>query len=231
MPTAEFVRPVGRVYKPSHAPSHLKAMELEWSKLFASKRSDVVPSHTLVTGQNANDFYSVLPFNMAPQTYSQADIQGNEPVGKSLEEVLFDAGATAKILTSRVSMYLREGWRDKLFHQLDNLLDPDEWDPEDKPLQEKSFATFLKAICDIQPSRRPGLGLAYSGNLIAGWRGNVNGEDRISLEFGADGNVKVIGTRFVGEDPVPFSFVAKVKSLRCTLVQFNCAEWLGCAQA
>lgn len=228
MPSTEIGAPGGRQYQPSHAPSRLKALELEWSKLFASSHGDAMPSHTLVTRQSSSDLYNAAPFTMAPQTYSQADILGTESSGKSLAEALFDAGATAKILTSRVSMYLREGWRDKLFFQLDNLLDPEEWDPDDKPLQAQSFDTFLKAVCDMQPTRRPGLGLTYGGNLIAGWRDPLNGEDRVSLEFSPSGTVLVIGSRMFDGEPVSFSARTPVRALKKTMADLNCAKWLGC---
>jgi hypothetical protein len=148
-----------------------------------------------------------------------------------LQEVLFDAGAKAKISASLVSMYLREGWRDRLFYQLDNLLDPSEWDPKDKPLHAKSFETFLKAICDINPAKRPGLGLSYSGNLIAAWRDSVNRDDRISMEFMPDGKVKLIGSRFIHEEPVSFSALTPVTALKQTLSDMSCSTWLGCEKA
>jgi hypothetical protein len=148
-----------------------------------------------------------------------------------LEQLLFDAGAKAKISASLVSMYLREGWRDRLFQQLDNLLDPSEWDPEDKPLHPKSFETFLKAICDINPSKRPGLGISFSGNLIAAWRDNVNSNDRISMEFMPDGKVKLVGSRLIDEELVLFSALTPVAALKQTLLNLNCSTWLGCEKA
>jgi hypothetical protein len=231
MPIAEAIRPGALVFLPSQVPSHQKTLALEWRKLFQAQPGHAAFSSTLVTRHGATDVYNPATLTMAEQNFSQANVRSATDSERSLEESLFDARAMAKILTSRISMYLREGWRDKLFYQLDNLLDPDEWDPEDKPLQEQSFDTFLKALCDLQPAKRPGLGLAYSGNLIAGWRGNANGNDRMSLEFAPDGKVKVIGTRFVDDDPVHFSFVANVKSLKTSLIKFNCADWMGCAQA
>jgi hypothetical protein len=82
-----------------------------------------------------------------------------EPARKrSLEENLFDATAAVKTLTSQVAMHLDREWRAKLFRQLDSLHDPAEWEAGDIPVQKASFATFLKAICDIRPARRPGPG-------------------------------------------------------------------------
>jgi len=186
----------------------------------------VAQSSTLVTKLGAGDVCNPAALTMAEQNFPQTNIRSSSPNGRSLEESLFDAKAMAKILTSRISMYLREGWRDKVFYQLDNLLDPDEWDPEDKPLQARSFDTFLKAICDLRPSKRPGLGLAYSGNLIAGWRANEN--ERISMEFAPTGQVTLIGSRFIDGELVSFSARAPVRAVKKTLVSLNCAEWLGC---
>ncbi len=227
MPTTEAIRPSALVYQPSHDLLHLKTLALEWRKLFAPHKAFAVSSSTLITRQGDAEVYNPAALTMGEQNFSRANIRGTTHSGRSVEESLFDARAMAKILTSRISMYLREGWRDKLFYQLDNLLDPNEWDPVDKPLQERSFDTFLKAICDLKPAKRPGLGLAYSGNLIAGWRNNEN--ERVSLEFAPTGRVTLIGSRLIDGEPVLFSARAPVSALKKTLVSLNCAEWLGCA--
>ena len=171
--------------------------------------------------------YGAAALTMPTPTYTSADTQRTPGGTTSLDEVLFDAKATAKILTSHVSMYLRDGWRDKLFYQLDNLLDPEEWDPQDKPLQEQSFNTFLKAICDLQPKVRPGLGISHAGHLIAAWRSPQS--DRVSIEFVPGDRVKLVGTTSMNDDPVHFSALASVANLKATLRQFNCAEWIGCS--
>ena len=76
---------------------------------------------------------------------------------KPIEEKIFDATASVKILTAQVAMHLEREWREKLFRQLDSLHDPIGWEPGDLPVQQSSFATFLKAICKIRPKCRPGL--------------------------------------------------------------------------
>ena len=146
----------------------------------------------------------------------------------SVEDELFNAGATAKIMTSRVSMYLRKGWREKLFYQLDLLLDPLEWDPQDIPLQAQSFDTFLKAICDVKPTKRPGIGISNAGNLVAGWRNSENGEDRVSLEFEPSERVLLIGSRVIDGQTESFSARTVVRNLKKTLANMNCTHWLGC---
>ena len=101
----------------------------------------------------------------APSTLTTEVFNGN----KSTEELLYDALAAAKIYTSQVAMHMDRIWRDKLFKQLDSLLDPEEWVEEDVPLQRASFATFLKVMFLFKPNRRPGLGLSATGNLIGAW--------------------------------------------------------------
>jgi hypothetical protein len=126
---------------------------------------------------------------------------------KPLDERLFDALAAVKILTAQVAMHLDREWRDKLFRQMDSLHDAAEWELDDEPIQQSSFATFLKAIVSISPQRRPGLGLSHSGNLIAAWK---TGADRLTIEFLPKDRVRWVlaiqrddePDRFAGQTPV-----------------------------
>lgn len=104
----------------------------------------------------------------------------NGEAQKSLAEQLYDALANAKVLTSQVAMHLSQDWRDRLFHQLDDLLDADDWHDEDKPVENTSFTTFLRTIIHGGVKRRPGLGVSHRGNLIAAW---TRGKDRLTMEF------------------------------------------------
>ncbi len=127
-------------------------------------------------------------------------------VERSLHERLFDALACVKILTANVAMHLDREWRDGLFRQMDSLHDPAEWESDDEPVQQSSFATFLKAILSLKPERRPGLG-SYSGHLIAAW---TTGQDRLTIEFLPNDHVRWVlseyrdgeSDRFAGQTPV-----------------------------
>lgn len=114
------------------------------------------------------------------------------PKSKSLEEKLFDATASVKVLSSKVAMHLNQERRNKLFSQIDSLHDIDEWDEEDMPVKDSSFETFLKAILLISPKRHPGLGLSHKGNLIATWG---NSQDRLVAEFLPKGFVRFVLSR------------------------------------
>lgn len=142
-----------------------------------------------IYSNNSNDkFSNVLAGLVSPLSPSR--IAGTNVI--SLNEKLFEASSTAKILTSQVAMHLDNSFREKLFSQIDLLLDIQDWDPEDKPLQKASFYTFLRTIIFIKPNVFPSLGLSFSGNILAGW---INGKNRLSIEFFSDDKVKWILTR------------------------------------
>lgn len=143
---------------------------------------------------------------------------------KSIEERLFDATATVKILTAQVAMHLDREWRQKLFRQLDSLHDPAEWEPGDLPLQQSSFATFLKAICQIKPKRRPGLGMTSSGHLIAAW---TTGQDRLTVEFLANDRVRWVLTQDSDDGPERFAAQTSVARLYDGLAPYHPEHWFS----
>ena len=143
---------------------------------------------------------------------------------KPLELRLFDALASAKILTSQVAMHLDQNWRNKLFHQIDFLHDPAEWELGDEPLREASFSTFLKAILNIKPERRPGLGLSSEGNLIAAW---TKDSDRLTIEFLPSERVRWVLSRKAEDDIERFAGETRVGRLFDGLKSFNPEHWFG----
>lgn len=99
---------------------------------------------------------------------------------KPLPERLYDALARTKLLTAQVAMHLDVEWRRRIFEQLDDLLDAEDWHEDDVPIKASSFETFLRMIIFSSPSRRPGFGLSNRGYLIAAW---TTGSDRLTIEF------------------------------------------------
>ena len=111
-------------------------------------------------------------YKLAEEAYSFAD--------KPLSEKLYDALAGIKLLTAQVAMHLDAEWRSRLFDQLDDLLDVEDWHEDDIPIKASSFKTFLRMIIFHNPSRRPGFGVSNRGYLIAAW---TNDSDRLTVEF------------------------------------------------
>lgn len=141
----------------------------------------------------------------------------------SVEESLFDATAAVKILTAQVAMHLDREWRTKLFRQLDSLHDPSEWDPNDSPIQQSSFSTFLKAICDIKPARRPGLGLTSAGYLIAAW--TTSKDDRLTIEFLPNDRVRWVISMEFDDDMERLAGQTAVARLRDRLQPYEPRRW------
>jgi hypothetical protein len=154
-----------------------------------------------------------------------------EPVrvsdNRPLEERLFDALAGVKILTSRVAMHLDGQWRAKLFHQLDSLHDPAEWEAGDQPLQQASFATFLRAMLDINPERRPGLGLSHAGHLIAAWTTDA---DRLTIEFLPTDRIRWVLSRHYDGDTDRFAGETGVARLAEGLANYHPEHWFKHAE-
>jgi len=143
---------------------------------------------------------------------------------KELIERLFDALAAAKIMTAQVAMHLDRDWRDKLFRQLDSLHEAAEWEPEDRPLQQASFGTFLKAVLALRPERRPGLGLSHDGHLIAAW---TTDRDRLTVEFLSNDRVKWILARYVEDEPDRFAGLTPVSRLAEGLAPHHPEHWFA----
>lgn len=141
---------------------------------------------------------------------------------RSISEQLFDATAEVKILTSQVAMHFENEWRDRLFAQLDRLHDPDEWDEEDRPIDRLSFSTFLKAIFDLRPAVRPGLGLTNGGNLIAAW---TKGRNRLTLQFMPGARVKWVISRWVDEEMDQVAGDTPVQRLSVALAPYGPNAW------
>jgi hypothetical protein len=111
---------------------------------------------------------------------SLSRVTHEETKPRGLAERLYDARSAAKLLTSQVSMHLDRAWRDRLFRQLDGLLELESWDEGDEVLANTSFATFLRMVLHFGPSARPALGQSYRGNVLADWTVD---QDSLTIEF------------------------------------------------
>src|SRR5690606_37539004 len=63
-----------------------------------------------------------------------------------LAEQLYNAKAACKIKISEISMYLSNDLRSRFFTQIDNLMDPENWEEDDEPITTESFTTLLKML-------------------------------------------------------------------------------------
>lgn len=98
----------------------------------------------------------------------------------SLEERLFDARAAAKQMIASIAMHIDAPRRARLFKQLDSMHALDDWDEGDDPLDADSFASFLRSLFHLSPTKYPSLGLTHDGHLLAAW---TKGDDQLVIEF------------------------------------------------
>lgn len=157
-------------------------------------------------------------------TINTISAEQTKPLNKnySLNERLYEATASIKILIAKLSMHMEPEWRSNLFHQIDFMHTPQDWQEEDAPANTESFANFLKALLDIKPPRLPGLGLTYDGNIIAAW---TTGKDRLTLEFLPNGLVQWVMSMYAEDEVERLGGKVTVAKLRERLSNNDLQRW------
>jgi hypothetical protein len=92
-------------------------------------------------------------------------VDDNEPI----ELKLFNNAADVKMQFGEVLRHLSIVWRPEVFSQIDQLLNPAEWNEESSLIERASFRTFLRFLDYGRPTRVPSLGVSHDGYLMAAW--------------------------------------------------------------
>lgn len=143
----------------------------------------------------------------------------------SLPERLFDSLASFKSHTAQVSMHLGREWRDKLFSQLDTLLDEKEWEPNDLPPTLQSFSTLLRILLKLMPEKKPAIAATMDGILIAGW---AEGRNRLTIHCLPNDNLLWFVTRDFGEgDPLKGGGTASLNRLLSVIGPYEPGIWFN----
>jgi hypothetical protein len=147
---------------------------------------------------------------------------------KTLDEVMFDARANVKLLTSQVAMYIEDKWRNNIFNQIDILHDLENWDEDLLPAGRQSILTFLKTIVEMRPKIYPGLGVSPKGNLVAAWTSESR---RLTVEFMANDKIQWIVSRQDSDDVERVAGKTSISRFFECLEPFNVGEWFTSAKA
>ena len=147
-----------------------------------------------------------------------------ETADKPLPEKLYDALARVKLLTAQVAMHLDAEWRSRIFEQLDDLLDAEDWHEDDDPIKASSFQTFLRMIIFHNPSRRPGFGVSNRGYLIAAW---TSGSDRLKIECRPNDTVRWVLSCEVDGEIERASADTPVRRLMEVLAPYSPPRWFA----
>ena len=143
---------------------------------------------------------------------------------KPLPERLYDALARVKLLTAQVSMHLDTEWRSRIFEQLDDLLDAEDWHEDDDPIKASSFQTFLRMIIFHNPARRPGFGVSNRGYLITAW---TSGLDRLTTEFLPNDKIRWVLSCEVDGETERASGETPVRRLMEVLAPYSPPRWFA----
>jgi hypothetical protein len=104
-------------------------------------------------------------------------------------------------------------------------MDAAEWDPADVPVTKDSFVTMLRLLMMLRNKRRPGLGIANGGNILATW--SINDRDRLTVECLADDRVRWIVTRPLDEGSESAVGETNLDRLLVNLDPYNPEHWFA----
>lgn len=165
--------------------------------------------------QNAEPV-SVATFNRPIWNFPVTELKRRPSLNKVVREetptddTLPKISMALKIVASKYGMYLDFADRDKLFGELDYLLDPEGWCDEDDVPRVAAFENFLKWSIAAKALNWVSLGFNHQGNLLAAYK---NGDSIVTAAFSSDAVVNWT-SRFVDTDGVDTS------SGRCPLISF-----------
>ena len=147
------------------------------------------------------------------------------PRTRSLAEKLFDVRATCKITTRQYAMLFDPDWHTRFFRQIDQLMDADEWDAADEPVTKDSFATLLRLLMLLRHNRRPSLGIANNGSIVATWFNKS--DDRVSVECLPKDRIRWIVTVRLDEGRESAAGETQLDRLLTNLEPYNPQHWFA----
>lgn len=152
-------------------------------------------------------------------------VRGQLPVERkvNLEEKLYIARAYCKTKTAEVAMHLPADYRIRFFDQIDNLMDYENWNEEDKPITQGSISTFLQMLIHINPLKKPGIGATSTGNLIAAWLKDNN--DRLTFECLPNNNIHWILSNYINDEYQIHEGNTPLNQLLLSLLPYNPDKW------
>ncbi|MCC6834476.1 MAG: hypothetical protein IT213_05780 [Cytophagales bacterium] len=150
--------------------------------------SDTQNIHRQNVGEDSNIIDLAIKKNIESKSILEVVRGKHTEYAHTLEDQLYEAKACCKIKTSSIAMYLPDDRRSRFFRQLDNLMDIENWEEDDKPVTEASFTTLLRLLLFIRPKRNPSLGATSDGNILAAWV--INNQDRLTIECLAGDKVR-----------------------------------------
>ena len=142
----------------------------------------------------------------------------------TLEDQLYSARAACKIKTNQFAMHFGPEWQHSFFAQLDALMDKDDWDACDTPVTETSFTTLIRLLLTLRGKRRPGLGIANDGNVVAAWTAGAN---RLTIVCMPNDKTRWIVSQIIDGDVETAAGDSKLANLLDRLNPYNPEQWFS----
>jgi hypothetical protein len=130
---------------------------------------------------------------------------------KCIEFQLYDNLASSKVAIAKVSMHLPVAMRQRIFSELDRLLNIEDWDDDCSFVNVESIHTFMRTVIYNSIKKIKSLGIS-DGNLLASWR-SADSTQRIYAEFMPSDIVKVTGVSKSSDSNRSFSTIVKAGDL------------------
>lgn len=187
------------------------------------------PSHSAgAAGQQSLSVFRTLPLSTSVPAYG-IPIRGVSELAVAKpnadrDQIVHARLAALKIATANLAMHLESKWRDGLFRQLDQLIDPTEWDFSDDLPSVASYKTFLRMMIFLGKVKRPALGATSDGNIIAGW---MSGKDRLTIECAPADEVRWSVVKWIDGRREPAAGRTLVARLPSRLEPYDSSDWFG----
>ena len=120
---------------------------------------------------------------------SSNSVVRNTPVQPDLRQRVFNSGVEMKVAVSQYAMHFSPETRQKLFHDLDEVINVEDWYEEDTLPRYNSFRDFLKWTIYSKRFNWVSIGVSDEGNILVAWK---NKHALLTANF--DGRSRVLWT-------------------------------------
>ena len=140
---------------------------------------------------------------------SSNSVVRNTPVQPDLRQRVFNSGVEMKVAVSQYAMHLSPETRQKLFHDLDEVINVEDWYEEDILPRYDSFRDFLKWTIYSKRFNWVSIGVSNEGNILVAWKSKhalltANFDGRSRVLWTAKRTSSQGDTHTAGDSPLQF---------------------------
>jgi hypothetical protein len=133
--------------------------------------------------ESATDLHKTITI----QGRANKSVTHREMQSSTFEKRVFDSLVSLKVLVSQYAMHLDSSERHKIFYDLDDIINIDDWHEEDKFPDLRSFRAFLRWAVYASFREWTSLGVSDDGNILLAWQTK---RGLLTANFGASGQIR-----------------------------------------